>query len=170
MTDDGGSSHDRVLVEVRGLMLDPSSNLPIVVLHDADGERYLPIWIGVFEAQAIALFLEDVDAPRPLTHDLLRNLLVEVDASVSKVVVTDLRDSTFFAEIHLDGSFGARTVDSRPSDAIALALRADAPLFVDEDVFEKAQVEGLSERVADEERLKKWLEEAKPEDFGKYEM
>lgn len=166
----GEAPSGRVAVEIKGLVLDPSSNLPIVVLRDPEGDRFLPIWIGVFEAQAIALRLEEVNAPRPLTHDLLQNLIRDLGASVARVVVTDLRDNTFFAEIHLQGNAGDQVIDSRPSDAIALALRAEAPLFVNELVFEKARADGLHEKIGDDERLKKWLEDAEPEDFGKYKM
>jgi bifunctional DNase/RNase len=159
-----------VTVEIKGLVLDPSSNLPIVVLRDIESDRLLPIWIGLFEAQAIALGLEGVDTPRPMTHDLLLSLVEGVQAVVSHVVVSDLIENTFFAEIHVRRGLDRETIDSRPSDAIALALRAEAPLFVHRQVFEKAKISGLTDRLGDEDRLKKWLEEAGPEELGKYEM
>lgn len=159
-----------VIVEIKGLVLDPSSNLPIVVLRDVESDRLLPIWIGLFEAQAIALGLEGIETPRPMTHDLLLRLLEGVHAEVSHVVVSDLIDNTFFAQIHLRRGQVQEAVDSRPSDAIALALRAEAPLFVHRQVFDKAESTGLTQQLGDEERLKKWLEDADPEDLGKYEM
>ncbi len=159
-----------VIVEVKGLVLDPSTNLPIVVLRDIESDRLLPIWIGLFEAQAIALGLEGVDTHRPMTHDLLLHLIEGVHAEVSHVVVSDLIDNTFFAEIHLRRGREQKAVDSRPSDAIALALRAEAPLFVHRQVFDKAESTGLTDQLGDDERLKKWLEAADPEDLGKYEM
>ncbi len=161
---------DTVIVEIKGLVLDPSSNLPIVVLRDTASDRLLPIWIGLFEAQAIALGLEGVDTPRPMTHDLLLRLVEGVQAEVSHVVVSDLVDNTFFAEIHVRRGPDQETIDSRPSDAIALALRAEAPLFVHQQVFDKAQLTGLTDKLGDDERLKRWLEDAGPEELGKYEM
>ncbi|MFQ5527790.1 MAG: bifunctional nuclease family protein [Thermoanaerobaculia bacterium] len=161
---------DTVSVEIKGLLLDPTSNLPIVVLRDIASDRLLPIWIGLFEAQAIALRLEGVTTPRPMTHDLLLNLVEGSHATVSRIIVSDLIDSTFFAEIHVQRGGNEEIIDSRPSDAIALALRAEAPLFVHQQVFEKAESSGLTDKLGDDERLKKWLEEADPEDFGKYEM
>ncbi len=161
---------DTVSVEIKGLVLDPSSNLPIVVLRDIVGDRLLPIWIGLFEAQAIALRLEGVATPRPMTHDLLLNLVEGTRAKVSRVIVSDLVDNTFYAEIHVQHGPDEEVIDSRPSDAIALALRAEAPLFVHQQVFEKAKISGLTDKLGDDERLKQWLEEADPEDFGKYEM
>lgn len=159
-----------VSVEIRGLVLDPSSNLPIIVLCETGSDRMLPIWIGLFEAQAIALGMERVETPRPMTHDLLLSLLAGVQAEVTHVVVSDLVDNTFFAKIHLRRGTELEAIDSRPSDAIALALRAQAPLFVHRQVFDKAETTGLTELLGDEERLKQWLEEATPEELGKYEM
>ncbi len=157
-------------VEVRGLMFDPSSNAPIIVLREPDSERFLPIWIGLFEAQAIALRIEGVDSPRPMTHDLLRMSVEELGAVVSRIVITDLRDNTFFAEIHLARNGEDLVIDSRPSDAIALALRAEAPVFVMPIVLDKARAEKLGDEQPDEERLREWLENARPEDLGEYEM
>ncbi|HEX3531256.1 MAG TPA: bifunctional nuclease family protein [Thermoanaerobaculia bacterium] len=157
-------------VEIKGLMLDPASNVPIVILRDTESQLFLPIWIGVFEANAIALRIEGVEPPRPLTHDLLRQVLDQLGATVEKIVISDLRESTFFAVIHLRQGALAVPVDARPSDAIALALRANAPIFVLRSVLDKAQAADLATEVKDEEKLKKWLEEISPEELGKWTM
>lgn len=157
-------------MEIKGLMLDPSSNSPIVILKDVDSQLFLPIWIGVFEANAIALRIEGVDPPRPMTHDLLRATLEQLGARVEKIVISDLRDSTFFARIHLLREQGEIAVDARPSDAIALALRTESPIFVLRSVMEQAQADHLATQASDEEKLKKWLEEISPEELGKYTM
>ena len=162
-----------VEMKVRGLALDPVSNMPIIILRDDEEKRSLPIWIGIPEANAIALELEKVAPPRPLTHDLIKNILEAMEARVLKVVVTDLRDNTFYAVLHLRVGGAEYTVDSRPSDAIALALRVGAPIFVHEDVFPKAKtVEVAKEsepvRAEDAEQLREWLQNIKPEDFEKY--
>ena len=160
-----------VEMKVRGLALDPVSNMPIIILRDDEEKRSLPIWVGIFEANAIALELEKISTPRPMTHDLIKNILESVDAKVEKIVVNDLRDNTFFALIHLRLGEEEITVDSRPSDAIALAIRAGAPIFVDEDVVRRAKsVEVAPKESDDQEKLKEWLENLKPEDFGKYKM
>jgi uncharacterized protein len=160
-----------VEMKVRGLALDPVSNMPIIILRDDEEKRSLPIWVGIFEANAIALELEKISTPRPMTHDLIKNILESVDAKVEKIVVNDLRDNTFFALIHLRLGEEEITVDSRPSDAIALALRVGAPIFVDEDVVRRAKsVEVAPKESDDQEKLKEWLENLKPEDFGKYKM
>lgn len=156
-------------MEIKGLMLDPSSNVPIVILRDEESQRFLPIWIGVFEANAIALRLEGVEPPRPMTHDLLRNSLATLGAEVQKVVINELRDTTFYALIHLQRNGEALTLDARPSDAIALAVRVEAPIFAMHSVLESAQASDVPD-ASDEERLKKWLEELSPEDLGKYTM
>jgi bifunctional DNase/RNase len=123
-------------VKIRGLMMDPSSGTPIIILKDVNSETMLPIWVGAYEANAIALEIEKIAPQRPMTHDLLRNLIVEMGARVERVVVTELRDNTFFAVIEMRNSTGeALMLDSRPSDAIALALRADCPIFVNEEVI-----------------------------------
>jgi len=159
-----------VEMKVRGLTLDPMSNMPIIILRDEEDKRSLPIWVGIFEANAIALELEKISTPRPMTHDLLKNVLEALEARVEKIVVNDLRDNTFFALIHLRVHGHEVTVDSRPSDAIALALRVGAPVFVAEEVVQRAKsVEGGKEP-DDQEGLKEWLENLKPEDFGKYTM
>lgn len=160
-----------VEMKVRGLALDPLSNMPIIILRDEEEKRSLPIWVGLFEANAIALELEKISTPRPMTHDLIKNILESVEAKVEKIVVNDLRDNTFFALIHLRLGEAEITVDSRPSDAIALALRMGAPIFVDEDVVRRAKsVEVAPKESDDQEKLKEWLENLKPEDFGKYKM
>ncbi len=157
-------------MEIKGLMLDPSSNTPIVILKDVESQFFLPIWIGVPEANAIALRIEGFEPPRPMTHDLLRAALAQLGARVEKIVISDLKDSTFFALIHLLREQGELAIDARPSDAIALALRADAPIFVLRSVMEKAQAVDLAAEVSDEEKLKKWLEEISPDELGKYTM
>ncbi|MDX1583940.1 MAG: bifunctional nuclease family protein [Thermoanaerobaculia bacterium] len=155
-------------MKIKGLMLDPISNSPIVVLKDDDDETFLPIWVGIFEANAIALQLEAVETPRPMTHDLLKNILGTLEASVSRVVINDLQDSTFYARIHMSFEGGELEIDSRPSDAIALALRVEAPIFVADHVLDQAQTIEPDEDT--EEKMKKWLEDASPEDLGKYKM
>ncbi|MEK6666864.1 MAG: bifunctional nuclease family protein [candidate division NC10 bacterium] len=164
-----------VEMKVRGLALDPLSNMPIIILRDEEDKRSLPIWVGMFEANAIALELEKIATPRPMTHDLIKNILESLEARVLKIVVTDLKDNTFFAAIHLQVGDSEITVDSRPSDAIALALRVAAPIFVAEEVVRKAKsVEVTKEtevggRAEDPQKIKEWLDSIKPEDFGKIE-
>jgi uncharacterized protein len=164
-------------MKVKQLALDPLSNMPMIVLRDEDEKHSLPIWVGLPEANAIALELEKIPTARPLTHDLIKNILQSVDARVAKIVVNDLRDNTFYAVIHLRVGSTDVTVDSRPSDAIALALRVDAPIFVEEEVLTKA--ESVEVKVAkepestvktdDPARIKEWLESIKPGDFDKME-
>ena len=165
-----------VEMKIRGLMMDPINNMPIVVLKDVNGTAILPIWVGVYEANAIALEIEKVATPRPMTHDLIKNILEALDARVVKVEVNDLRENTFFAVIHLQLGSAEITVDSRPSDAIALALRVSAPIFVDEEVVAKAKnVEVAKEqelggsKTDDQAKIKEWLDSIKPGDFGKIE-
>jgi bifunctional DNase/RNase len=157
-----------VRMEIKGLMLDPNTNVPIVVLRDEEGAVFLPIWIGVFEANAIALRLENVATPRPMTHDLLRAALEKLGAHIEKVVISELRESTFYARIHVQRDGDAVEIDARPSDAIALALRSEAPIFVLAPVLAAAQAVNLA--TTDEEKLREWLEKVSPEDLGKYEM
>ena len=159
-----------IRMEIKGLILDPSSKTPIVLLHDEATNRYLPIWIGVFEANAIALRIEGIEPPRPLTHDLLHTSLEVLACKVDRVTISDLKDNTFYAVVSLISPSGEFLVDSRPSDAIALALRAEAPIFVREAVLDSAQAAELSSRLTDEEDLKKWLEDANEDDFGEYKM
>jgi uncharacterized protein len=161
---------EELRMEIKGLMLDPSSNVPIVILKHEASQVFLPIWIGVFEANAIALRIEGVDTPRPMTHDLIRATLEQLGARVEKVVISDLKDNTFYALIHLQRNGESVHVDARPSDAIALALRTEAPIFVTKPVLDKAQAVDLASQISDDEKLRKWLEEVSPEDLGKYEM
>jgi uncharacterized protein len=127
-------------VKIRALMMDPNSGTPIIILKDVNSETMLPIWVGAYEANAIALEIEKIAPPRPMTHDLLRNLIVELGLTVDRVVVTSLRDNTFYAVIEMTGENGeAMRLDSRPSDAIALALRADCPIFVDSEVIQASR-------------------------------
>lgn len=155
---------------IKGLMMDPVTNSPIVILQDVNKSTLLPIWVGIFEANAIALQIERVDAPRPMTHDLLKNILFHISVSVQKVVVTALRENTFYALIHLDFDGERVTVDSRPSDAIALALRTDAPIYVTEDVISNSRKIAVEKETLDPEEIKKWLQDVKPEELGKYKM
>ena len=159
-------------VTIKGLMVDPITNMPIIILRDQQGDRLLPIWVGVFEANAIALQIEDVQTPRPMTHDLLRNVITDLDARVARVVVSELKENTFYAMIHLDLEGGrTRSIDARPSDAIALALRTRSPIFVDERVIDSARGgEGSVPESMDLERLGKWLEGLSDEELGKYKM
>jgi hypothetical protein len=159
-------------MKVKGLALDPSTNMPIVILKDLEEERALPIWVGIFEANAIALEMESVPTPRPMTHDLIKNILEETEATVLRIVVNDLKDNTFYAEIYLSLNGNEVAIDSRPSDAIALALRVDAPIYVAKKVLEEARSIDLTdpELADDKEKWKEWLEDLRPEDFGKYEM
>ena len=159
-----------IQMEVKGLMMDPSSNVPIVILRSEEKSWILPIWIGIFEANAIALKLEDIEPPRPMTHDLLVNLLEDVNCTIDKVTINDLIDNTFFAQIFIQIGGRELVIDSRPSDAIAIALRVGVSIWVSETVLDKAKTNDLSERAQDKERLKKWLEEVDPDDLGKYTM
>lgn len=155
---------------IKGLMIDPITNMPIVILKDKEGDRVLPIWVGVFEANAIALQIENISTPRPMTHDLLRNILSEIEADVQRIVVCELKENTFYAMIYLDRQGQTMAVDARPSDAIALALRTKAPIFVEDDVVESAKGLDLSKDTTDSERLQQWLEGLNPDDLGKYKM
>ena len=155
---------------IKGLMIDPITNMPIIVLRDQDGQRILPIWVGVFEANAIALQIENVQTPRPMTHDLLKNILDDLEARVERIVVCGLKENTFYALIHLRSSGGTRTIDARPSDAIALALRTQSPIFVEETVIQSAKSVEMSKDSMDVGRLRKWLEGLSDEELGKYKM
>jgi len=157
-------------MKIKGLVVDPLSKMPIVVLEDLQSKCILPIWIGVFEANAIALKIENISTPRPMTHDLLKEFLCKFDVSIEKIVINDVRDNTFYAVIYLNQQKKIITVDSRPSDAIALALRLNAHIFVEEHVVGKAQNLKYNRSLEDSENLKTWLDELKPEDFGKYRM
>ena len=155
---------------IKGLMVDPITNMPIVILRDEDGQRVLPIWVGIFEANAIALQIENIATPRPMTHDLLRNVIEDLEAAVEKIVVCDLRDNTFYALVHLRVNGEVVSVDARPSDAIALALRVRAPIFVEDTVIDTAKTLDFSPDKADSERLAQWFERLDPEDLGKFKM
>ncbi len=159
-----------VEMKIRGLMVDPSTQQPIVILKDLEGNTVLPIWVGLFEASAIALEVEKATTPRPMTHDLLRNLIQGLNAQVQRVVVSELRNDTFFAVIWLEQAGEMITIDARPSDALALALRSDCPIFVSEDVLRTAKVIPNPADQATPEDLKNWLENLNDEDLGRYKM
>jgi len=159
----------QIEMSIKGLMVDPVSNMPIVILRDKDGAKTLPIWVGMFEANAIALQIENISTPRPMTHDLLRNVIHDLKASVQKIVVCDLQDSTFYALIYLTLNGEIVAIDARPSDAIALALRTRAPIFVEETVIDNAKTVDVTADKADADRLHKWLESLDPDDLG-YKM
>jgi hypothetical protein len=160
----------QVEMSIKGLMVDPITNMPIVILHESDGQRVLPIWVGIFEANAIALQVENVATPRPMTHDLLRNVIRDLNADVDRVVVNDLRDNTFYALIHLVVAGEIVVIDARPSDAIALALRVRAPIFAEDSVIDNAKTLDITPDKGDSERLLKWLEALDTEELGKYKM
>ena len=157
-------------MSIKGLMVDPITNMPIVILKDKLGERVLSIWVGIFEANAIALQIENVSTPRPMTHDLLRNIIADLEGSVDRVVVSDLKDNTFFAIIHLTVKGERIAIDARPSDAIALALRTRSPILVEESVIDNAKTVDFAAEPGDNARLQKWLESLDPEELGKYKM
>jgi bifunctional DNase/RNase len=154
---------------IKGLMIDPVTNVPIVLLRDADNQRVLPIWVGPVEANAIALQIENVAPPRPLTHDLLRNLLVELGVRLHRVVIADLKENTFYAYLDLRRGDEPVLVDARPSDALALAIRTRSPVFVESSVLERARSSDAVPDQADRDRLQKWLESLDPDDLG-YKM
>jgi len=157
-------------MKIRGLMMDPVTNMPIVVLKDVGGDSILPIWVGIYEANAIALEIEKVATPRPMTHDLIKNLLMGLEAQIRKVVVSELRDDTFYAVIWMERDGRVVSVDSRPSDALALALRVDCPIYVEEEVIRSSKRAGdASDKISSEE-LRKWLEGLNDEDLGRYKM
>lgn len=159
-----------VEMKIRGLMMDPVSNMPIVVLKDVNGPTILPIWVGIYEANAIALEIEKVSTPRPMTHDLLKQVLLGLETGVRKVVVNELKDDTFFAVIWLEREGHLISVDSRPSDALALALRLDCPIYVDDTVLKTSKAtSAVSDKVNNEE-LRRWLEGLNDEDLGRYKM
>jgi bifunctional DNase/RNase len=157
-------------MSIKGLMVDPITNMPIVVLREVAGERVLPIWVGVFEANAIALKVESVETPRPMTHDLLRSVIEEMGGRVERVVVCELRENTFYATLEVRSAQGLLRLDSRPSDAIALALRSGARIFVADEVIRSARTLDTSRESMDVGRLQKWLEGLSDEDLGKYKM
>lgn len=157
-------------MRVRGLVVDPMSKMPIVLLEDVCSERVLPIWIGVFEANAIALVMENIDTPRPMTHDLFKNMLDKAGIIIDKVVVNDVQNNTFYALIHCQHQGRKLVVDSRPSDAIALALRMKSPIYVRDEVVKLSHSLKADENLETSEKIMKWLESLRPEDLGKYKM
>ncbi|MGO9438398.1 MAG: bifunctional nuclease family protein [Terracidiphilus sp.] len=160
-----------VEVRIRGLMMDPATNMPIVVLKDVASDTVMPIWVGIFEATAIANEIEKLATSRPMTHDLTRNLIHHLNGTLERVVITELRDDTFFAILWMRQDNEPITVDARPSDAIALALRADCPIYVSEQVMQSAKLNtsGPAEGPT-AEQLRGWLEGLNDEDMGRYKM
>lgn len=158
-----------VEMKIRGLLMDPVTNTPIVILKDAGSDAVLPIWVGLYEANAIALEIEKVSTPRPMTHDLIKNVIAGLDARVHKVVVTELKEDTFYAVIWMECEGRVISVDSRPSDALALALRVDCPIFVEDEVLKNSKKAGNAAETTSEE-LRKWLENLNDEDLGRYKM
>ena len=158
-------------MKVEGLTLDPLTNMPIIILKDLSRDKALPIWVGYFEANAIALEIEKINTPRPMTHDLLSSMISSLQAKVKHVLVNDLKDNTFFAVISVVQNGSDMTIDSRPSDAIALALRTNSPIFVEEKVIEAAKSLDLPDpdkiRSAEKQQWKDWITNIKPQDFGK---
>ena len=159
-----------VEMKIRGLMMDPVTNMPIVILKDIEGKSVLPIWVGVYEANAIALEIEKISTPRPMTHDLIRNLLFGLTTGVRKVVVSELKDDTFFAVIWIDRDGQLIAIDCRPSDALAVALRLDCPIYVEDGVLKSSKVRTSVSDKSSGEELKKWLENLNDEDLGQYKM
>ena len=159
-----------VEMKIRGLMMDPQTNNPIVVLKDVNGTAILPIWVGIYEASAIASEIDKQAPVRPMTHDLIRNLLFGLEAEVKKIVVSDLKDDTFYAVIWLERDGEMISVDSRPSDALAIALRMDCPIFVDDTVLKTSKENTPVTEVSNNEDLRKWLESLSDEDLGRYKM
>lgn len=162
-------------MKVSGLTIDPLTNTPIVVLKDLQNKKAIPIWIGLFEASAIATELEKIVFPRPMTHDLFNEFLKSFGVMISRIEIVDIRSNTFFANIFLSRDGQTYTIDARPSDAIAIALRANAPIFVDEIVVEKSRNVDYGMKLNEldklkEEKIKEFLENLSAEDFGKYKM
>ena len=155
---------------IRGLMMDPVTNMPIVVLKDVDGDAVLPIWVGIFEANAIALELEKTATPRPMTHDLLLNMARGLNAQVQKVVVSELRDDTFYAVIWMDHAGERVAIDARPSDAIALALRWDCPIYVNREVLEQSKQTATGAQTVSADEMLRWLENLNDDEMGRYKM
>jgi bifunctional DNase/RNase len=159
-------------VKVMGIVVDPKASNPVVVLVDLSGQKALPIWIGVFEAEAISRGLEDAVTLRPMTHDLMKQILDTFQASLTRVVINDIKENTFYANLYLNIDGKEIVVDSRPSDAIALAVRVKAPIFIAESVVEVTKQLGLfaSNLLEEQDELKTIIENMKPEDFGKFKM
>ena len=159
-----------VEMKIRGLMMDPVTNMPIVILKDVSGNSVLPIWVGIYEANAIALEIEKVTTLRPMTHDLIKSVLLGLDTGIKKVVVNELRDDTFYALIWLEQDGQVISIDSRPSDALALALRLDCPIYVEEEVLKSSKIANTTTEKAANEELRRWLENLNDEDMGRYKM
>ena len=157
-------------MKIRGLMMDPGTNMPIVILKDVAGNTVLPIWVGIYEANAIALEIEKVSTPRPMTHDLLKNMLLGLHAGIQKVVVSELKEDTFYALIWVERGGELISIDSRPSDALALALRLDCPIFVEDAVLKSSKLTAAVSDKANNEELRRWLEGLNDEDMGRYKM
>ncbi|HWG57877.1 MAG TPA: bifunctional nuclease family protein [Candidatus Acidoferrales bacterium] len=157
-------------VKILGLRMDPATNMPVVVLKETEGSALLPIWVGIYEANAIALEIEKVQTPRPMTHDLLKNVLTGLDVHVQRVVVSDLKDDTFYALIWMERDGHTMSMDSRPSDALALALRLDCPIFVEDEVLKNSKMASVISEKSSNEELRKWLENLSDEDLGRYKM
>jgi bifunctional DNase/RNase len=158
-------------VRIRGLMMDPATSMPIVVLKDVASETVMPIWVGMYEANAIAIEIEKVAVPRPMTHDLARNLIRHLNARLERVVISELKDDTFFAALWLRQGDEPLVIDARPSDALALALRADCPIYVTEEVLKTAELKTTGPAVSQTaEQLRGWLEGLNDEDLGRYKM
>ena len=168
--DAASTTADEVEVQIRGLMMDPQTRMPIVVLNDLAGEVVLPIWVGLLEANAIALEIEKATLPRPMTHDLLRNVIGGLNAQVTRVVVAALREETFYATIWMQQGGEVVALDARPSDAIALALRADCPIYVSRQVLEHARAAASQTPSASSDDLRRWLEDLNDDDIGRYKM
>ena len=165
-----GAGVHEIEVKIRGLMVDPATNAPIVILKDVSSDTVVPIWVGLYEANAIALEVEKATPPRPMTHDLLKNLIHGLNAEVQRVVVTELRDDTFYAVIWMERDGQPITIDARPSDAIALALRSDCPIYVSEEVLRVAKIVPNAGDSASSEEVRRWLENLNDEDLGRYKM
>ena len=163
-------SPDEVEMQIRGLMMDPVTNMPIVVLKDIASDTVLPIWVGIFEANAIALEMEKTATPRPMTHDLMRNMARNLNAEVRKVVVSELRDDTFYAVIWLEQAGEIVAMDARPSDAIALALRWDCPIYVNRDVLENSRQAASGAQSINADEMRRWLENLNDDEMGRYKM
>src|ERR1700691_4236828 len=153
-------------VKIRGLMMDPVTNMPLVVLKETQGVGVLPIWVGIYEANAIALEIEKVQTARPMTHDLLKNVLNGLNVHVQRVVVSELKDDTFYALIWMERDGETMSLDSRASDALALALRLDCPIFVEDEVLKTSKLSSITSEKSTNEDLRKMLENLNDEDFG----
>ena len=159
-----------VEMKIRGLVMDPASNMPIVILKDVKSDTVLPIWVGMYEANAIALEIEKSSTPRPMTHDLLKNLIRGLNAAVQKVVVTELKNDTFYAVIWMDHAGETVTLDARPSDAIALALRWDCPIYVSRTVLENSRQAASETQGVNTDETRNWLENLNDDEMGRYKM